>query len=58
MTVTVQNFVPGGLGGWVFYDYNNDGILQSGKEDSIAGTLIRLSGTNSQGAGGLLVRNF
>ncbi len=48
VTVTVQNFVPGGLTGQVFYDYNNDGIRQAG-ELQLAGSRIELVGTDMQG---------
>ncbi len=48
VTVTLQNFVPGGLSGTVFYDLSNDGVWQTG-DLGLSGLKLTLSGTNAQG---------
>ncbi|MBI2477591.1 MAG: hypothetical protein HYV60_02760, partial [Planctomycetia bacterium] len=47
-TVTVADFVPGSLSGFVYIDSDNDGMRDSG-EEGFEGVAITLSGTNSLG---------
>ncbi len=48
VTVTVQNFVPGGVTGFIFVDSNNDGVRAT-NERALAGVAVRLTGTDTAG---------
>jgi cyclophilin family peptidyl-prolyl cis-trans isomerase len=48
VSVTVQNFVPGGIRGSVFVDSNNDGLISIG-ESSLSGVKLILAGTDNSG---------
>lgn len=48
VTVTVQNFVPGGVTGFIFVDSNNDGVRAS-NERALAGVAVKLAGTDTSG---------
>jgi len=52
LTITVLDFVPSNVGGMVFDDVNNDGLVDgdgTGRERGIAGIEIRLFGTDDFG---------
>ena len=49
VTVTVADFVPGSLSGFVYIDSNNNGVRDSG-EEGFEGVSISLAGTNSLGS--------
>ena len=48
VTVTVVDFIPGSLSGFVYIDSDNDGIRDPG-EEGVEGVTITLSGTNNFG---------
>ncbi|HUG70621.1 MAG TPA: tandem-95 repeat protein [Pirellulaceae bacterium] len=48
VTVTVADFIPGSLSGFVYIDTDNDGIRDPG-EEGFEGVTITLSGTNNFG---------
>ena len=48
VTATVQNFVPGGIAGFVFNDADNDGIRDA-DENSLVGVKVSLLGTDDFG---------
>jgi VCBS repeat-containing protein len=48
VNVTVQDFVPGSLAGFVYFDVNNNGIKDAG-ESPLTGVTITLTGTATSG---------
>lgn len=48
VTVTVQNYVPGGVSGFIFVDSNRDGVRNTG-EKALTYASVLLTGTDSQG---------